>query len=164
MPKQLYDRYDAIVPAPFGAVGVCLNDNQTEVVEVVYLPADAPTLAGEGSLSQRAFEQLAAYFKNPKSPFDLPLAPAGTEFQNKVWRSIDALECGQVLTYKQVGQIIGCGSPRAVGGACGANPYVVITPCHRVVAADGIGGFARHDSGFHVNIKRWLLEHEGVNY
>ena len=88
----------------------------------------------------------------------------GTAFQNKVWRVIASLEKGQTLTYKQVGQLIECGAPRAVGGACGANPYPLIVPCHRVVAVNGIGGFAHNDGGFYVGVKRWLLAREGVAY
>jgi methylated-DNA-[protein]-cysteine S-methyltransferase len=49
-----------------------------------------------------------------------------------------------------------------VGQACGSNWYPLIIPCHRVTAASGIGGFARHDGGFHQNVKRWLLRHEQV--
>mgnify|MGYP003351017582 CR=1 FL=1 len=54
------------------------------------------------------------------------------------------------------------GGPRAVGNACGANPYPVVVPCHRVVASGGgLGGFARRRGGFLIDVKRWLLEHEG---
>ena len=70
----------------------------------------------------------------------------------------------QVLSYKQLGQLIQCGSPSAVGGACGANPYPLIVPCHRVVASHGIGGFAHNDDGFYIGVKHWLLAHEGFVY
>jgi methylated-DNA-[protein]-cysteine S-methyltransferase len=54
-------------------------------------------------------------------------------------------------------------SARAVGGACGANPYPVVVPCHRVIASDGgLGGFARQRGGFLLEVKRWLLQHEGI--
>jgi methylated-DNA-[protein]-cysteine S-methyltransferase len=49
---------------------------------------------------------------------------------------------------------------RAVGQACGANPLPLVVPCHRVLAAGGIGGFAHHEAGFHLSVKRWLLAHE----
>lgn len=156
--------FDAIVPAPFGAVGVRLNSTQDKVFELSYLPPEFEGKQGDSTLAQRAFQQISEYLINCQATFDLPLMAQGTAFQNRVWRAVDAIESGQVLSYKQVGQIIQCGSPRAVGGACGANPYPLITPCHRVVAADGLGGFARHDNGFHIGVKRWLLAHEGIAY
>ncbi|TDR32030.1 methylated-DNA--[protein]-cysteine S-methyltransferase [Hydromonas duriensis] len=156
--------FDAIVPAPFGAVGVRLNNEHDKVFELSYLPSGYQEKKGDSELSRRAFQQIEAYLVNSNSPFDLPLMPQGTDFQKRVWQAINAIESGQVLSYKQVGQIIQCGSPRAIGGACGANPYPLITPCHRVVARNGIGGFARHDDGFHIHVKRWLLRHEGIDY
>ncbi len=157
-------RFNAIVKAPFGAVGIRLNSANTHVQELVYLPENTPQQKADGPLAARASEQVNAFLANPQFKFDLPLLEQGTAFQNKVWQVIAGLEAGQVLTYKQVGQLIQCGAPRAVGGACGANPYPLIVPCHRVVGANGIGGFAQHDDGFYIGVKRWLLAHEGIVY
>ena len=67
------------------------------------------------------------------------------------------------MTYGQLATFIGRPKAvRAVGQACGANPIPIVVPCHRVLAAGGIGGFAHHEGGFHLAIKRWLLAHEGV--
>ena len=156
--------FDAIVPAPFGSIGVRLTQDKQALFELVYLPEGSTENQGDTALAQQAYQQITRYLKNPQHRFDLPTVVQGTDFQNKVWQEINQIECGQVLSYKQVGKLIGCGSPRAVGGACGANPYPLIVPCHRVVAASGIGGFARHDDGFHIGVKRWLLQHEGVEY
>lgn len=156
--------FDAIVPAPFGGIGVRLNNDKSAVFELLYLPEGAPDKSGESALAQQAYTQIQNYLNDGSAKFDLPLLTQGTDFQNRVWNAINEIERGQVLSYKQVGQIIRCGSPRAVGGACGANPYPLITPCHRVVAASGIGGFAKHDDGFHIGVKRWLLAHEGIEY
>lgn len=167
MPERISprsNRFNAIVPAPFGAVGIRLNAANTHVQELVYLPANTPKQKADGPLAERASEQVKTFLLNPNFQFDLPLLVQGTAFQNKVWQVIASLEAGQVLTYKQVGQLIQCGAPRAVGGACGANPYPLIVPCHRVVGANGIGGFAQHDDGFYIAVKRWLLAHEGVVY
>lgn len=163
MPK-LTMSFNAIVKAPFGSVGVRLNSARTHIQELVYLPADSKEQKPDCELADRASEQVKAFIANPQLKFDLPLLEQGTEFQNKVWRVIASLENGQTLTYKQIGQMIACGAPRAVGGACGANPYPLIVPCHRVVATKGIGGFAHNDGGFYVGVKRWLLAHEGVVY
>ena len=162
--SELIHPFNAIVKAPFGAVGIRLNTAKTHVQELVYLPADTQKQSADSPLAERASEQVKAYLVNPRFIFDLPVLEQGTAFQKKVWRVISGLEAGQVLTYKQVGQIIQCGAPRAVGGACGANPYPLIVPCHRVVGANGIGGFAQHDDGFYIGVKRWLLAHEGIVY
>lgn len=155
--------FDSIVPSPFGSIGVRLTPDQFRVFELSYL-SDSVDRQGESELAQRAYQQISDYLNHPECTFDLPLTEHGTAFQNRVWHSISQIECGQVLSYKQVGLLIGCGSPRAVGGACGANPYPLIVPCHRVVAAHGIGGFASHDDGFYIGVKRWLLQHEGIDY
>lgn len=156
--------YHAVVGAPFGGIGIRLNDAQTHVLELVYLPQRDIENEGENELAQRAYMQVKAALNDPQFAFDLPLLSQGTAFQNKVWQVIRSLDAGETLTYKQVGQIIQCGAPRAVGGACGSNPYPLIVPCHRVVASHGIGGFAHNDDGFYVGVKRWLLAREGVVY
>jgi O-6-methylguanine DNA methyltransferase len=66
----------------------------------------------------------------------------GTAFQLKVWQAVRRIPSGQRQTYGQLAKAIGCGSAQAVGAALGANPLAGIIPCHRVVAADGLGGFA----------------------
>jgi methylated-DNA-[protein]-cysteine S-methyltransferase len=105
--------------------------------------------------------QLRAYLKDARCEFSLPLAPAGTVFQRKVWQGISAIRPGRTHTYGELALAIGS-SPRAVGNACGANPYPLVVPCHRVVAANrGLGGFARQRGGFLLDVKRWLLAHEG---
>ena len=76
----------------------------------------------------------------------------GTAFQLKVWQAVRRIPSGQTQTYGQLAKSIGCGSARAVGVALGANPLAGLIPCHRVVAADGLGGFA-----WGVDLKRaWL--------
>ena len=90
----------------------------------------------------------------------LPLAPAGTHFQRKVWDEIATIPPGHTTSYGELAKAIRSG-PRAIGGACGANPYPVVVPCHRVIAATGgLGGFAKQRDGFLLDVKSWLLEHE----
>ena len=115
-------------------------------------------------LAKRAVQQIERYFERASATFDLPLAQVGTGFQHRVWDAIRAIPPGVVLTYGQVAKQIGS-APRAVGQACGANYFPLVIPCHRVVAAGGIGGFANHDDdGYFLKVKRWLLAHEGVPY
>lgn len=105
--------------------------------------------------------QINAYFKNAQNKFDLPLDLQGTAFQKKVWRILQSIPAGKTLTYGEVARRLNS-SPRAVGNACRANPVPLVVPCHRVVSAQGIGGFSGQTGGPKVAIKTWLLQHEGA--
>jgi methylated-DNA-[protein]-cysteine S-methyltransferase len=153
--------FSAIVEAPFGAVGV--RTEAGSVRELVYLPSTFDEKAPADAVAEKAARQVERYLAEPDFRFDLPLAEVGTEFQNKVWQLIASIPRGEVLTYGDVAKRIRS-APRAVGQACGANWYPIVIPCHRVTATGGLGGFAHHDdeTGFHLNVKRWLLRHEGA--
>jgi O-6-methylguanine DNA methyltransferase len=94
-------------------------------------------------------------------PFTLPpLVLAGTPFQRRVWDALLAIPRGEVRTYGQIAAAIGAPrAMRAVAGACGANPVALLVPCHRVVAATGLGGYS---AGAGLAAKRALLAAEGV--
>ncbi len=110
-------------------------------------------------LLARAAAQLTEYVAGTRRDFDLPLAPAGTEFQRRVWRGLIAIPFGATMSYGALAAKLGTAA-RAVGGACGANPIPIIIPCHRVVAAGGgLGGFSGGDG---LDSKLLLLAHEGV--
>ncbi|WP_369184351.1 methylated-DNA--[protein]-cysteine S-methyltransferase [Streptomyces sp. Y1] len=103
--------------------------------------------------------QLAAYFAGERTSFDLPLAPEGTDFRRRIWAALDEIPYGTTVTYGGLAEL--AGEPprmvRAVGGAVGANPLLIVRPCHRVLGANGaLTGFAAG-----VDRKRWLLELEG---
>jgi methylated-DNA-[protein]-cysteine S-methyltransferase len=150
--------FDAVWPAPTFCLGIRCTDD--EVTEIVYLEPCAE-IKPQSLLAKETVRQLRAYLKDPCFAFTLPLAPAGTPYQRRVWDNISGIESGKTLTYGDLAQAIGSG-PRAVGNACGANPYPLVVPCHRVVAANrGLGGFARQRGGFLLDVKRWLLRHEG---
>ena len=106
----------------------------------------------------RARDQLEAYFDGDLTAFDLPLDPAGTAFQHAVWREMLAIPYGETRTYGQLEAKVG-GTARSVGTACGANPIPIIIPCHRVVAANGLGGFSAEGG---VVTKSALLRLEGA--
>lgn len=108
-------------------------------------------------LLEEARDQLIAYFDGKRQDFDLPLKPMGTPFQSKVWAAMLDIPFGQVQTYGQIAKKIGSAA-RAVGMACGANPIPVIIPCHRIVAATGLGGYSG-DGG--LVTKQALLNLEG---
>ena len=152
----------AIMPAPFGAVGIRTSAEYLQ--ELVYLPPGTDLQPPTCDLSSEVERQLNSYFAHPEFQFSLPLAPQGTKFQHQVWNAIREIPLGQVRTYGHIAQQINSAA-RAVGQACGANWFPLIIPCHRVTAAHGIGGFAHHAdaAGFHLNVKRWLLAHESVH-
>lgn len=150
--------YQAVVSAPGFSLGVRCSDD--EILDIEFLEPRAE-VAPRTPLAKEAVRQLRAYLKDPRFAFGLPLAPAGTPFQRRVWAGIAAIPAGGTKTYGELAAAIGSG-PRAVGNACGSNPYPVVVPCHRVVASGGgLGGFARKRGGFLLDVKRWLLQHEG---
>lgn len=151
--------YDAIVSFPGFSLGICCGGDAIEAIDFLE-PCDERN--GREPLAQAAVRQLHAYLKDPGFRFSLPLAPAGTAFQQRVWAGIAAIPPGQTTSYGALAQEIDS-SARAVGTACGANPYPVVVPCHRVITATGaLGGFARQRGGFLLDVKRWLLHHEGI--
>ncbi len=162
MNKETDALFSAIVTAPFGGVGIRVDDGQLK--ELAYLPRSYEARTARDPVSKEVAAQLRAYLKDPDFEFTLDLPEVGTVHQRKVWKVIRAIPRGEVLTYGQVAKLIRS-APRAVGQACGANWFPVAIPCHRVTAAGGIGGFggyALHDGGFHHDVKRWLLQHEQV--
>lgn len=92
-------------------------------------------------LLAEACRQLDAYFDGWLAVFELPLAPAGAEFQQRVHQAMLSIELGHTKTYGDLAELVD-GSAQAVGQACGANPIPIIIPCHRVVAANGLGGYS----------------------
>ena len=105
---------------------------------------------------------LEQYFagENP-SPARLHMTPEGTHFQKHVWEAMARIPYGHTRTYSQIAaqlrEVGVAASPRAVGGAVGRNPLLIVRPCHRVVAAGGLGGYAAG-----AEAKAWLFEHEAA--
>jgi methylated-DNA-[protein]-cysteine S-methyltransferase len=98
--------------------------------------------------------QLAEYFDGKRRDFDLPLAPAGTDFQKEVWSALCTIRYGETRSYGEIAASIGRPqASRAVGAANGANPIPIVVPCHRVIGASGdLTGF-----GGGLEVKRFLL-------
>jgi methylated-DNA-[protein]-cysteine S-methyltransferase len=109
-----------------------------------------------------AREQLHEYFAGTRTDFDLALAPAGTEFQQRVWRALCEIPYGDTTSYGAIARQLGTpDASRAVGLANGRNPIAIVIPCHRVIGSDGsLTGY-----GGGLDRKRWLLDHErGVRH
>jgi methylated-DNA-[protein]-cysteine S-methyltransferase len=104
-------------------------------------------------LLRRARAQLHAFFDGELTEFDLPLAPAGTEYRRRVWQALCAIPYGETRSYTDIARVAG-GSARSVGQANGSNPIPLIIPCHRVVATTHLGGYS---GGEGLATKRWLL-------
>ena len=106
-----------------------------------------------------AVAQLNAYFAGRRTRFDLPLSPAGTEFQRQVWQALRSIPYGETISYGELARRVGNPrASRAVGLANGANPLPIVVPCHRVIGANGtLTGF-----GGGLPIKRALLALEGA--
>jgi methylated-DNA-[protein]-cysteine S-methyltransferase len=107
----------------------------------------------------RAARQLEQYREDPNTRFDLPLLIEGSEFQRRLWDALCEIPRGKTLTYGELARRLGVDA-RAIGQACGDNRLPIVIPCHRVVATDGIGGFAHATTGYLLEAKRWLLMHE----
>jgi len=157
MQNKLPLQFDAIVNAPFGAVGIAVQGGQ---VAIDLLSDKHKTKPAENKTASQVAEQIEAYFADAHNAFSLPIKLNGTPYQCRVWQAISAIPRGQVLTYGQIAHQIGSG-PRAVANACGANNLPLVIPCHRVVAKGGLGGFMQGNPDG-LKIKKWLLRHEGV--
>lgn len=105
----------------------------------------APAGAGGGAaLLGRARRELGEYFAGRRRRFTLPLSPAGTPFQRRVWQELLRIPYGATTTYGEIARALGApGAVRAVGAACARNPLAIVIPCHRVVGAGGrLTGYA----------------------
>ncbi|MDG4555167.1 MAG: methylated-DNA--[protein]-cysteine S-methyltransferase [Candidatus Competibacter sp.] len=154
------EAYRAVIATPLGRIGIRMVDEA--VSELDYLPVDAPELPPADAATQTVVAQLQAYFHDSRTPFTVALAFGGTAFQQRAWKALRTIPPGTVLTYGELAARLGTAA-RAIGGACRSNPIPIFIPCHRVVARQGLGGYAGAVSGDSLGIKRWLLRHEGVD-
>jgi len=141
------------IPSPVGHLTI--EEQDEEIVAISW----GNGRAGNGSpLLAEAARQLQAYFDGKLSHFDLPLVPAGSSFEKRVWAAMQQIPYGETRCYGDLAEAIGS-APRAVGGACGHNPIPIVIPCHRVLAKGGIGGYSGSGG---LDTKRTLLRLEGA--
>lgn len=135
--KQLANTFYYGYETPLGKIIVMCSNSAIISVEL----EDSISLKGfrkATSLSDQAARQLDEYFIGKRQIFDLPLAPAGTPFQQKVWKALQDILYGQTKSYKKIAEKIGSPNAcRAVGMATHNNPIMIIIPCHRVVGSNG---------------------------
>ena len=144
------------VASPVGRWGV---EGTDRVVTRVWMPNEHPR-ASRGDAPRAvadAARQLAQYLAGERREFDVQLDDdEATDFQREVWMALCAIPYGQTRTYAEIARAVGRPlAARAVGQANHANPWPVIVPCHRVVAAAGLGGY-----GGGLDVKRYLLDLE----
>lgn len=151
--------FDCVLDSPLGRLGIRLQAGCLAGVD--FLP-DAVALQSPATLiAHRVAAEFRNYFGGAQAGFSIPLVPAATPFQQRVREALRAIPTGQTRSYGELAVQLESG-PRAVGNACRRNPLPIVVPCHRVVAASGIGGYAGRTAGPELRRKRWLLQHEGV--
>lgn len=152
--------YYTTLPSPFGTV--CIVGTVAGLTQVDFQLGDRPVQPQQDWQQDdrplhEARRQLQEYFQARRRAFTVPLAPAGTPFQQRVWRALQQIPYGTTCTYHDLAQHLGKpGAARAVGHANGRNPIAIMIPCHRLIGRDGtLRGYA---SG--LELKQRLLEHE----
>jgi methylated-DNA-[protein]-cysteine S-methyltransferase len=155
----MLEGYCAKLEGPFAVIGVRTRGER--LTELEYLPLGAATLKPIDRFAREVCRQLNGYFDDPEFRLDLPFEWQGTGYQQRVWEAVRAIPRGATRSYLDVAQQIGS-APRPVGTACGANRIPLLIPCHRVVGSSGLGGFMHSRGGKPLEIKRWLLRHEGA--
>ncbi|MDD2929510.1 MAG: methylated-DNA--[protein]-cysteine S-methyltransferase [Sideroxydans sp.] len=150
-------KYQAIMSAPFGKLGIRCSD--TDLLGIELLPQSTKLQAPLGEMEKMICAELEAYLADPRHEIDLPFELDGTHHQCNVWQAMLAIPSGQTQSYGELAAQIGS-SAQAVGQACGSNPIPLVIPCHRVVGKKGLGGFMHRADEDALNIKRWLLAHE----
>ncbi|OYY73616.1 MAG: hypothetical protein B7Y40_08705 [Gammaproteobacteria bacterium 28-57-27] len=158
-----YGAFHSPVGSPFGWIRLTCSDGALVALDFdAPPPSDQSDVCAPGMLQAMAW--LTAYFTAKDAP-DMPdnmrgMTPKGTAFQQRVWSALRDVPWGQCITYAELARRVGS-APRAVGGALRANPIPILIPCHRVVAAAGLGGYAGAGELGQAR-KSWLLSHEGV--
>lgn len=145
----------SLLPSPIGTIRIRAEGAVLTAVEIV--PGGADDDIAEDALTREGAAQLAAWFAGRLTTFDLPLAAAASARGPAHRAAIVAVGFGETASYGAVARAIGS-SPRAVGQACRRNPFPIIVPCHRILAAGG--GIGHYSAGAGVAAKRWLLDHE----
>lgn len=145
-----------VYPTPMGRI--TLASDGAAITNLVFGAAQLDGVETPTALTNEAANQIQEYLAGKRTVFDLPLAPAGTAFQQQVWRALQDIPYGTTRSYAQVAAAIGKPKAmRAVGGANNKNPLPILIPCHRVVGQNGdLVGYAAG-----VGIKKFLLDLEG---
>lgn len=145
----------AQIQTPIGILEI--TGDELGITSVVFIDSNVSPSKEVPSELEAAVTQLTEYFKGQRDNFELKLAPQGTDFQKKVWETLQEIPFGKTSSYQKVANVLGDPKViRAAASANGKNPISIIIPCHRVIGSDGsLTGYA---GGLHR--KKWLLAHE----
>jgi methylated-DNA-[protein]-cysteine S-methyltransferase len=150
-------RSHTVVDSPVGLLTLVAADGVLAgllMTEQRHAPGPETFGAADPGPFAEAARQLEAYFAGERTQFDLELALAGTPFQQRVWKELQAIGYGETVSYGQLAERIGQpAAVRAVGLANGRNPVSIIVPCHRVIGSGG--GLTGYGGG--LERKRFLL-------
>ncbi|MCV6606350.1 MAG: methylated-DNA--[protein]-cysteine S-methyltransferase [Porticoccaceae bacterium] len=144
----------AVIKSPIGNIRISADDKGLTELRFRDQPLSD---ASQNALLAKTARQLGEYFAGERQVFDLPLNPAGTDFQQRVWQQLLSVGFGDTTNYGSIASNLGKPTAsRAVGAANGQNPISIIVPCHRIIGSSGkltgyAGGLER---------KQWLLNHE----
>jgi len=151
--------YKGYYQSPIGLIEIISDEDSITALSFVEEASDAHAAVAPDVL-QTALQQIEEYFQGKRREFQLSLGARGTGFQEQVWKQLREVPYGETACYGDIAAKIGnAKASRAVGGANNKNKIAIITPCHRIVGADGsltgyAGGLWR---------KEWLLQHEKAN-
>ena len=151
--------YDGSVTFPFGVMGIRTQD--TNLIGLDFLPRGTPEVLPQTATGTQVWNALFAYLDDPHQLSEEALASEGTEFQKKIWNALRRIPVGQTWTYGDLAKSVDT-APRAAANACRRNRIPILIPCHRIIAKTGLGGYFGQSTGEMLEVKRWLLEHEGV--
>lgn len=143
------------VKSPLGTLEMKGDDKG--IIAITFLDKEVPLTTVIPESLQEAVKQLNEYFTKKRTAFELKIAPQGTDFQIKVWKTLQKIPFGKTASYLDMAKTLGDPKViRAAASANGKNPIAIVIPCHRVIGSDGsLTGYA---GGLHR--KKWLLEHE----
>ncbi|HWF45259.1 MAG TPA: methylated-DNA--[protein]-cysteine S-methyltransferase [Candidatus Kapabacteria bacterium] len=154
-------KYTAQYDSPIGPLSIEGSNDGISKIAFVLLRPDPSKFISEDRTPNRIIEQcvdeLDEYFAGIRTMFSIPLDPQGTAFEQEVWRALCMIKYGSTCSYLDIARTINNPKAiRAVGRANGANPIVIVVPCHRIIGSDGsLTGYAGE-----LWRKRWLLDHE----
>jgi methylated-DNA-[protein]-cysteine S-methyltransferase len=154
--QKLYIDY---LQTPIGELE--LTSTANDLLSVLFVETEKNTLDKQpvafSKVNEETKKQLSAFFKKELSVFDLPMNPAGSDFQKTVWKELTKIPFGQTLSYLSLAKKLGDpNSIRAAASANGKNPIAIIIPCHRVIGSNGtLVGYSGD-----LWRKQWLLNHE----
>ncbi|KAB2918256.1 MAG: methylated-DNA--[protein]-cysteine S-methyltransferase [Bacteroidetes bacterium] len=151
--------YTAYYSSPIGLIAV--TGTETHITRIDFCKGDEKALPETPAtpVMHQCITELEEYFANRLTTFTVPLQPAGTDFQKKVWEELMKIPHGKVISYNEMAKRLGDEKViRAAASANGKNPIGILIPCHRVIGANGdLVGYAGG-----LDKKRLLLEHEGA--